>query len=241
MTPHSLPPWACMPAEILDLIFAFLCGKQSLSDCALVCRFWLPHARYRLFTTLTIRRQIGRFSKELSLSSSPLPECVTTLQIGTVSTALKLEKGMLSAIARLHRLKSLKLCNLEIASRLAYEFGTLKKISTLEGVEIKWVTVPTSSQYLDILRTLATHVRCISLDRVPLFEAARAPTDFFLNTALRNLKLNIVDDCFLDWICMQEPIPAINALYIHPCLSAGRLLEKLGVSLTEIHMASNRS
>jgi hypothetical protein len=148
--PHS--PWTRLPAEILDLIFVFVRRKKSLSNCALACKFWLPLVRRRLLKALTIRRGIDQFFGILSLPSSLFPQYVTTLQIvGGTSNYTTLEKGMVSAIVRLQRLRSLKLCNLVIGYNVADEFCSLKKISSLEAVEIQGGTFSTLSQYLEML------------------------------------------------------------------------------------------
>ncbi|KIL58187.1 hypothetical protein M378DRAFT_15753 [Amanita muscaria Koide BX008] len=64
------------PVELIDLFFS-VCDKPSLSSCSLVCRTWLPIARYHLLSTSTISVTDAESDRKtletlLTLLSSPL-------------------------------------------------------------------------------------------------------------------------------------------------------------------------
>jgi hypothetical protein len=246
---HANSPWSHLPTEITDLIFdALRSTPHLLSNCALVCRFWLPLVWRRLLADITIASPSSSgFFKRLSCPSSSLPEFVTSLQLGRNNfTTWTLPSGAFTAISRLHRLRTLKLFHFVVPGSTICGLSALKRIGTLQRVEIHRATVtfdPTNL-FLDMFCALAAHVRSISLVGILESNFPRRKKDSLtdLNAlercALRELELTAGGGAehFVEWISAQKPVPAIESVSVPPSPMAGKLLETLGASLTRIRL-----
>ncbi|PFH53629.1 hypothetical protein AMATHDRAFT_54853 [Amanita thiersii Skay4041] len=113
------------PPEIIDIFFSHLHpDRHALGDCSLVCKTWLPIARFHLLSDISARFSTAEHDSRLTeLLSSPL--C-----------------SMLSFLRRVHLQGSYFSFPLHVVSETSSAIRSLCRIRTLELEDLTWPLVP---------------------------------------------------------------------------------------------------
>jgi hypothetical protein len=231
----------CLPHEIVDIIIdlVHLDSTQSLSDCALVCKAWVPRVRYHQFTTLIIPGYLVKeFVKLLASPLSSLSECIVTLQIGTEDSRWRPSRSIYTAISGLRRLQTLKLRHFDVVTKRMAELGPLRDICPHLRVEVYDGSFCEDYQYLQMLG-LFWEARALEFPNAPFFAIEKVPKTClsFRMTGTWRLEFGVTPN-FVEWMCLQDPSPSIEFLTLTPpCGPAGgRLLKIVGASLTDFKL-----
>jgi hypothetical protein len=219
--------------ELVDWILDFLHDDIStLQVCSLVCKAWLPTARFHLFRKFVLsRKNRGEFFKLLSSPHSLLPTVIRSLRIQSHSDRgfWKLTKGLLKGIASLTALRSLTLVQVDIRG---LSLAGVKLLNAVDVRDLSMVGVRAENAYH------VTQIPCAfpRLERLILRHILNyqmlSTSDTPVPSTLRELTINsdptyvfgMVSPCkhyaicsnsgLVKWIQRCEPAPPISTLRI---------------------------
>jgi hypothetical protein len=216
--------------ELIDWVLDFLHDDfDTLKNCSLVCKAWLPTTRLHLFESVVVSGwKAGEFFLLISSPHSRLSSVIRSFHIGNpIGSSVgswKLTKRVLDGLATLKALRSLTLVRVNICGILPAWVEFLGA-GDLRRLVISRITIDDVHQLMQILCTFS-HLEHISLLDVRFKPSQIAPAICSpsmprsnLPTTLRELAINILSQAdisfqILEWILHCETLPSIHTLSI---------------------------
>src|SRR5262245_32122092 len=170
-----------LPREIVDIIIDIVqhSSPQSLFNCALVCRSWVPRARHNQFSDLIVSGPtLAEFVKLLDSPSSTLLDSITILTIGKAGGRWTPSRPIYRAISRLRRLDTLKLCYFDIVSKRMAGIGGLSQRCRRLHVEIHYGSFREGRQFVQMMCAFSQYKK-ITFSGCPKFSIQDIPRNCF--------------------------------------------------------------
>jgi hypothetical protein len=229
-----------LPAELIDTVVDFLHDdEESLANCSLVCKEWVPATRYHIFNNLLL----DRWNMEEFVDLITRPSATVALYINHLiidqgkSRHTDLFQSMFRRLPHFHLLRTLELRNSRWADSLVFAFGgirdlKLSRCTFANPVHLKTVI----SSFLSLKRLSVSHTRFL-VEHDDLDQDVAVTMGY-----IQPLKFPDIDTLELwerhvtSWFPFEgAPIASCSIYLGRFCLSSlNRYLEVLGPSLRNL-------
>ncbi|KAJ7776446.1 hypothetical protein B0H16DRAFT_1712822 [Mycena metata] len=236
VTRFSVPPrmltkkpqaTGALAPELLDYTIDFLhSDKATLSACSLVCKRWLPSARYHLFSHIILRRENLAAFYQLSKSRSFDHTIIRRLEIWSpASSTSSFAQSLVPSLNQLHLMPNISTLR-------------LRGLLLTAPIPISFATIPSTLCPLKALEFLRVDARWhepwvvpTSLPVVPSFPR------------LSSLEVDGNVNIFLQWILAIPDIPKVSRLVLfvwnvefNKLSTVSRYLSALGPTLRSLKL-----
>ncbi|KAF8522910.1 hypothetical protein BU17DRAFT_86467 [Hysterangium stoloniferum] len=214
-----------LPVELVDQIIDHLHSDiHALRSCSLVCRGWVPSARYHLFNEVKLSNTTSSAFVNLLRRSphiSPLVQILNITQDGMLAYSVPVYlNGVLPVLAKsLTHLRTLRLSNLDFSClRSAAQDALLHQFSTIQSLSLKSVTF---SRFHDFAVFIVAHPQ---LQHLHLHHVWWASKDVFENdhadlvlqpsypSQLQSISLSETSYHIVEWLTLQYPSLPIRSI-----------------------------
>ncbi|KZT02890.1 uncharacterized protein LAESUDRAFT_729666 [Laetiporus sulphureus 93-53] len=241
-----LPPEIC--ERIIDHLDPYPLkwndDRQTLLNCALVCRGWYSESRAVLFEEPSLRTRRGAMAFARSLTQMPLLDArVRRLEIGYSTTVLELASILVMLAGKLPKLASLSVYRVSFEHMRSLAFWSLHEFSHLTSLELEYVTLPSASPFFQVISSFPQlqSLTCCNLHwskptsmaplperhHMPLTTVTSLEYDLSCFEGIGHILLSLLDQAMLETLRLRSPVSAAALAFTQGMLNiAGKSLEK---------------